>query len=65
MEIVLFTVVAAALYFLSDAILRALERRRGTPLPNRSVVFFALILVLALVSFELIGRVLGPTAGTG
>lgn len=65
MEIVLFTVVAAVLYFVSDAILRAIERRRGAPLPNRSLVFFAVILVLALVSFELLGRLLAPAGGAG
>lgn len=65
MEIVLFTVVAAALYFVSDAILRVIERRRGTPLQNRSLVFFAVILVLALVSFEVIERLVAPAGGAG
>jgi predicted PurR-regulated permease PerM len=64
MEIVLFTVVAAALYLLTDQILRAVERHRGEPLANRSLVFFVVILALALLSFELINRVLaGPTMG--
>jgi len=62
MEIVLFTVVAAALYFISDTVLKAVEYRRGAALPHRSLIFFALILGLALISFEVINRLL-PGAG--
>ena len=65
MEIVLFTIVAAALYFVSDALLKAVERRRGAPLANRSLVFFVLILALALISFEVIDRLLAPAGATG
>jgi predicted PurR-regulated permease PerM len=64
MEIVLFTVVAAALYLLTEQVLRAVERYRGEPLANRTLVFFVVILALALLSFELINRLLpGPSVG--
>jgi hypothetical protein len=52
-EILLFTLTGIALYFLSDWLLVLIELKRGKPLENRSVVFFVIILVLALVSFEL------------
>jgi predicted PurR-regulated permease PerM len=58
-EIVAYTAVAILLYFLSDWILRMIEARMGRPLPQRSVVFFVILLVLALVSFSLIRSYLG------
>ena len=58
MEIVVFTLNAIVIYGLSDWIVRTIERRRGEVLKNRQVVFFAIILVLALVSFELLQRLL-------
>jgi hypothetical protein len=58
MQIVLFTVVAAGLYFFTDWALRLIEQRRGAPLPNRSLVFFIIIFVAAVVSFEIIQRIL-------
>lgn len=59
MEILLFTLVAIALYFAADWGLRALERLHGAPLPHRNLIYFALILALALGSFEFLQR-LGP-----
>ncbi len=53
MEIVLFTLAAIALYFAADWILRSLEARRGAPFKNRSIIFFAIILPLALIVFSL------------
>jgi hypothetical protein len=58
MEIVLFTIVGISLYFTTDWVLRLIEQRRGAPLPNRSLVFFGIILILAIVSFEFIERIL-------
>lgn len=52
LEIVLFTIVAVALYFAADWALRTLERMHGAPLPYRNVIYFVIILVLTLVSFE-------------
>jgi hypothetical protein len=60
MELVAFTVVAIALYLGADAILDWIERMRGARFENRQVVFFAIILPLALVTFWLLGRWFGP-----
>jgi hypothetical protein len=53
-EIVLFTIVGISLYLFSDWALRAIEKRRGSALPNRSIIFFVIIFTLAMISFELI-----------
>jgi hypothetical protein len=58
MQIVLFTIVAVGLYFFADWLLRLIERHRGAPLPNRNLVFLAIMLVATLVSFEIIQRLL-------
>ena len=55
MEIVYFTLVGIGLYFASDWILDRIETVRGSRFENRSIIFFVIILVLALVSFQLIG----------
>lgn len=54
MEALYFTLVAVGLYFLSDWLLERIERRRGQRFEQRSIVFFAIIAVLALVSFQII-----------
>ncbi|HMV72020.1 MAG TPA: hypothetical protein PKZ77_03350 [Pseudomonadales bacterium] len=59
MEIVLFTIVGIALYFAADWALRTLERMHGAPLPYRNIVYFVIILVLALASFTFLQRI-GP-----
>jgi len=53
MDIVYFTVIAAGLYFGADALLDWIERKRGARFENRQVVFFAIILPLALAVFWL------------
>ena len=62
MEILLFTLVAAALYVISDSIVKAIEKRKGSLLENRSVIFFVIITVLALISFNLL-QSYGPELG--
>jgi hypothetical protein len=57
-EIIYFTLVAIGLYFASDWILARIETARGRQFENRSVIFFVIILVLALVSFQLLGRLM-------
>lgn len=59
-EIVYFTLVGIGLYFASDWILDRLETRRGKRFENRSIIFFVIILVLALVSFQLISFLKQP-----
>ena len=58
MEIVYFTLVAIGLYFAADWLLDRIESARGRRFEYRSVIFFSIILVLAVVSFEIIGRLM-------
>jgi hypothetical protein len=53
-EIILFTAVGIALYFICDRLLSLLERMHGEPLPQRNIIFFVLILVLSMSSFSLL-----------
>ena len=64
MEIVYFTLVAAGLYFFSDWLLDRIEKARGERLAHRNIIFFAIILVLALLSFKLIDVLQPPAAPT-
>ncbi len=57
-EILLFTLVAIVIYLVSDRIIRIIEGRRGQILKNRQVIFFAVFLVLALVSFRVLRTLL-------
>ena len=59
MEFLYFILVAVVLYFLSDRLLDGIERALGRRLENRSLVFFAILLVLALVAFAAIRRLAG------
>jgi len=54
MEILLFTLVAIVIYLISDRIVRMIETRRGEILKQRQVIFFAVFLALALVSFRVL-----------
>ncbi|KPK04177.1 MAG: hypothetical protein AMJ64_14225 [Betaproteobacteria bacterium SG8_39] len=54
MDLVYFTVIAIGLYFTADALLEWIERRRGSRFANRQIVFFAIILPLALLTFWLL-----------
>lgn len=60
MEIVYYTVVAIGLYFMSDWILDRIETVRGKRLKNREIVFFAIILALAMITFQFIGYLSQP-----
>ncbi len=55
MEFVIFTVVGIALYFAADWTLDRIEAARGARFENRSLIFFVIILVLAVASFQIIG----------
>ena len=59
-----YTVAAVALYLLSDWILNKIEQRLGKRLQYRSMVFFVIIMVLALGSFEMIDRIVGEPPQT-
>ena len=58
MEIIYFTLVGIGLYFASDWILDRIETARGRQFENRSVIFFVIILVLAVVSFQILDRLM-------
>jgi len=53
-EILIFTLNAVVMYFVADWIVRMIEIRRGVVLKQRQAVFFVIILVLFLVSFQLL-----------
>ncbi len=59
-----YTVTAVLLYLLSDWILNRIEKSVGKRLEYRSAVFFVIIMVLALGSFELIDRIIGEPPQT-
>ena len=54
MEILVFTLNAIFVYLFSDWIIRTIEKKRGEVLKYRQVVFFAVFLILVLVSFQLL-----------
>lgn len=54
MDLVYFTLIAVGLYLGADRLLDYLERARGKRFENRQVMFFAIILPLALASFWLV-----------
>ncbi len=60
MEIVYFTLVAILLYLVSDWCLLLIERFLGRHLQQRSVVFFAILLILGVTSFAAIRYFTGP-----
>ena len=53
-EVLLFTLVAIVIYLAADWIIRMIEARRGEVLKQRQVIFFAIFLVLALVTFRVL-----------
>lgn len=61
MEALYFTLVAVGLYFFSDWLLERIERVRGRRFAQRSMVFFAIIAVLALISFQVIQLLMRAT----
>ncbi len=56
MEAIYFTLVAILLYLVADRALRGIESAAGRSLEYRSVVFFAILLTLAIATFALIRR---------
>ena len=59
MEILYFTLSAILLYFAADWILERIERAAGKRFEYRSLIFFAILLVMALTSFSLIRHLAG------
>jgi hypothetical protein len=63
MSIVYFTLTAIVLYLLSDWILERVEVTVGRRFQYRSLVFFSILLTLAMTSFVLISHLTGNTQG--
>ena len=60
MEFLYFTVAGLFLYVAADWILLRIEAQYGKNLPNRSLYFFAIILVMTLTLFEVIQYIAPP-----
>ena len=56
MEVLYFSLVAILLYLVADRALRGIESAMGRALEYRSVIFFAILLTLAMLTFTLIRR---------
>ncbi len=54
MESLYYTIVAILLYFVADWILQRIEVFRGAKFEQRSIIFFVILLTLAVTSFALI-----------
>ena len=61
MDIVYFTLVAALLYLFSDWVLQRVEVAVGRRFEHRSLIFLAILLPLALISFSLLRNLGGST----
>ena len=61
MSAVYFTIVAIILYFAADWLLERMEIAAGKRLEHRSLIFFVILLTLALSSFSLIQHFIGST----
>ena len=57
-ETLLFTVTGIVLYLVADRLVGLVERRAGRILEHRTLLFFVLLLTLALVTFAVIRRFL-------
>lgn len=56
-EILLYTISGIVLYVIADAILKFIESRYDEPLQYRSVIFFGIILTLALILFAAVREI--------
>ncbi|MDJ0709402.1 MAG: hypothetical protein QNJ14_03380 [Woeseiaceae bacterium] len=63
MSIVYFTLVAALLYLFSDWVLQRAEIVAGRRFEHRSLIFFCILLAMALTTFTLIGQLTGSNQG--
>jgi hypothetical protein len=60
MELLYFTLTAILLYLAADWILNRIEIAVGKRLEYRSLIFFAILLVMALTAFTLIRHLANP-----
>jgi hypothetical protein len=59
MEILYFTVAAMILYVAADWILKRVETAAGKRFENRSLIFFAILLTMAVTAFAIIRNLTG------
>lgn len=59
MSAIYFTLVGVALYFVSDWLLQRVEATAGRRFEHRSLIFFVILLTLALITFSLIQQQTG------
>ena len=59
MSAIWFTIVAIILYVVSDWILERVEVSKGKRLEHRSLIFFVILLTLAVTTFAVIQRSTG------
>jgi hypothetical protein len=52
MQIVILLIVGIVLYVGSDWVLKAIEKRRGRRFEQRSLIFFGILLVSAMITFS-------------
>lgn len=60
LEMIVFTVVGIVAYLAADRILDWIEVRRGNRFEHRTLIFFVLLLTLALGAFQLINLLVMP-----
>lgn len=61
MSAIYFTVAGIVLYLVSDWLLQRIEASAGRRFEYRSVIFFVILLSLAVITFEFIQRIGGTT----
>ena len=59
MSAIYFTLAGIVLYLIADRILDRIERRRGERFEHRTLVFFGILLTLALVTFPILRALSG------
>ena len=59
MNAILFTIVGVALYLVSDWLLQRVEATAGRRFEYRSLIFFVILLSLALITFSFIQQQTG------
>lgn len=62
MTAIYFTVVGIALYLFSDWLLQRAEAAAGKRFEYRSIIFFAILLPMALLTFAIIQRLTGEVS---
>ena len=60
MESLYYTITAVLLYFIADRVLQRIEAIHGSRFEHRSIIFFVLLLALAISCFALIRRFVIP-----